>query len=172
MDDMKKRSFDSSTNKAIIEWSPFVIHLDLNTNEALYYRGEPKPEDLNTPDFRLTFDSQKIKMAHKALGINNNSENVENKDKTLILKSSHNKNIHYYIYTSSGQGEEYIKVEEGVFSHHGLFEVKGQYINLLKNGEVFLVHICRQFNGIGYIEISHSIYENALNIAYQRIFNP
>ena len=171
MDDMKKRSFDHSTNKAIIEWSPFVIHLDLNTNEALYYRGEPKAEDLNTPDFCLTFDSQKIKLAHKALGINNNSEDVANKQKALILESSDNEKAHYYMNTSGGEGNEYIKVEEGYVFSNKIFPAKGTYIHLLTNGEAFIVHIHRAFNGLNYYEIDRPTYNGALDLAYQRIFN-
>lgn len=165
MDDiMIKKSYDPETKKAVLYWRPFTILLDLNTQKANYYR-DTNPTDLDSPDFIVDFDTQKMRMAKIALGLK-----VEDPPLPRVEKSSDScpeKKMSHYKNVGTSQ-IEYIRMFKDSFDKNPCL-IDGIYLNLASNGEAFIVRVGRQFYKENFIPINYEEFEEAFNIAKKKI---
>lgn len=100
--DMIKKSYNDETKEAVILWGTFIIHVNLETGLALYYKGNDK--ELDYPDHRMVWDAERIKRAKAAIEGRPQRSSLE--PRRVVKKSS---GVLSYYYYNSSEKEDFFR---------------------------------------------------------------
>lgn len=138
--DMIKKSYNEETKEAVILWGTFIIHVNLETGHAAYYKGDDK--ELDYPSHRMVWDEERINRAKAAIA--GRPQRSSSEPRRVVKKSS--EVLNYYYYNSSDR-EDYFRTAHPLNSS----SPDGVLVRIHKDNtnEDYPAYICKCTSGSG-----------------------